>query len=153
MAWIEVARSTNIWDLQSVIGDLELPKGTRMKISMDTLVPWAFNVLGAELAFYPFIPDGMDLVDVYEENGKGVVELEADPAFLVPVLAFIAANWQGILVAGFVLVGIVLTIVVTIKTSSAIFEIPNMIWIIGISVLGFILLRDKIPLLGGGNSR
>lgn len=144
MAWIEVARSSNIWDLQSVIGDIELPKGTRMKITMETPVSWAFNVAGAELAFSPFIPDGMDMIDVYEENGQGIVELEADPAFLVPVLAFIAANWQGILIAGLLLATAVIMIVVTIKTSSAIFEIPNMVWIIGVGVLAYILLKPRL---------
>ncbi|GAJ08950.1 unnamed protein product, partial [marine sediment metagenome] len=107
--WEVAAEGTNIWDLESTIGELELPKGSRIKVVMDLKLPlgWAFDVAGAELIFKPFTPDGTTLVDVYGEGSQGIVELEADPVWLIPVLAFIKAHWLALTIAGFLLTAII----------------------------------------------
>lgn len=109
MAWQTVAQGINITELQQTVADMELPKGTRMKVVMDLKMPlgWAFDMAGAELAFKPFVPTGMKLIDVYGEGSQGIVEMEADPAWLVAVLAFIKAHWLAIIIAGFVLTVII----------------------------------------------
>jgi hypothetical protein len=113
--WKTVATGASLNDLESTIGELQLPKGTPMKIYMDTPVSWAFDAFGAELLFKPYVPDGMELVDVYEENGRGVVEMEADPAWLLAVVAFIKAHWLAIVIAGFVLSFIVSAVIVSVR--------------------------------------
>lgn len=115
--WEVAAEGTNIWDLESTIGELELPKGSRIKVVMDLKLPlgWAFDVAGAELIFKPFTPDGTTLVDVYGEGSQGIVELEADPVWLIPVLAFIKAHWLALTIAGFLLTAIIAAIIVLVK--------------------------------------
>jgi len=96
-----------------LVADVELPKGARLKVEMQ--VPFGFGPLfdlpGAELPFRAVTPSGMDLVDVYGEGvRKGVVVMESDPAWLLPVLAFVKAHWLAILVSGFVL-GVLVTMI------------------------------------------
>jgi len=55
--WQTVAQGTSLLDLRETISDMQLPKGSRMRIQMDTSLPWLFDMAGAELAFLPFIPD------------------------------------------------------------------------------------------------
>ena len=119
--WKVVAEGTNIWDLESTVGELELPKGSKVKIVMDLKLPlgWAFDVAGAELIFKPFIPEGVSLVDVYGEGSQGIVEMEADPAWLLPVLAFIKAHWLAITIAGFLLTAIIASIIILVKIAVA----------------------------------
>ncbi len=115
MTWQVAAQGVSFSELAQTIADMELPKGTKMKVVMDTSVPWAFDMAGAELAFKPFVPDGMDLIDVYGEGGQGIVEMEADPAWLVATLVFIKAHWLAIAIAGFALALIVQFIRVMIE--------------------------------------
>lgn len=119
--WQAVAEGTNIWDLKSTVGELELPKGSRIKVVMDLKLPlgWAFDIAGAELIFKPFTPEGVTLIDVYGEGSQGIVELEADPAWLIPVLAFIKAHWLAITIAGFLLTAIIAAIIVLVKIAVA----------------------------------
>jgi len=139
--WKTVAEGTNLWDLEQVVEDMELPKGTHVKVVMDTWASWAFDVAGAELAFKPFIPGGLELIDVYGERGKGIVEMEADPAWLVAVLAFMKAHWLAVTIAGFALYTIISFIRVMIKLP-AVAQIP--IWlilgaaagIVGLTIIG-----------------
>lgn len=108
--WVKAAEGTSLEDLKTLIADRELKKGTRVKWVIDPKIPGAanvFNMVGAELAFKPFIPDGMELVDVYEEGGQGIVEMEADPAWLVAVVAFAKAHWLAITIATVALVAII----------------------------------------------
>jgi len=119
MGWRVVAEGTNIWDLKSTVGELELPKGSKVKIVMDTWAPWVFDIAGAELVFRPFVPDGLDLIDVYGENGQGIVDLEADPAWLLATLAFIKVHWLAITIAGFLMTAIIASIIVLVKISVA----------------------------------
>jgi len=119
--WQVVAEGTNIWDLSSTVGELELPKGSRLKVVMDLKLPlgWAFDIAGAELIFKPFVPDGMELVDVYGEGSQGIVEMEADPAWLLAALVFIKAHWLAITITGLFLTAIIATIIVLVKISVA----------------------------------
>ena len=113
--WIVAAEGTNLSNLKQIVNDMELPKGTKMRVVMDTSFPWLFDMAGAELAFKPFIPEGMDMVDVWGENGQGIVEMEADPAWLLAVLAFMKAHWLAITIAGVLLYAIIQFIQVVVK--------------------------------------
>ncbi len=115
MSWKVAAEGVSFSELEQIIADMELPKGTKMRVVMDTSVPWVFDMAGVEWAFNPFVPDGMKLIDVYGENGQGIVEMEADPAWLVATLAFIKAHWLAIVIAGFALALIVQFIRVMIE--------------------------------------
>lgn len=119
--WQVVAEGTNIWDLESVVGELKLYKGSRLKVIMDLKLPlgWAFDVAGMELIFQPFVPEGMILVDVYGEGSQGIVEMEADPAWLLAALAFIKVHWIAITIAGLLLTAIIATIIVLAKIAVA----------------------------------
>lgn len=121
MEWQVVAEGTNIWDLESTVADMELPKGSQIKVIMDLKLPlgWAFDVAGAELIFQPFIPEGTTLVDVYGEGSQGIIEMEVDPAWLLPVLAFIKAHWVALTIAGFLLTAIIASIIVLAKITVA----------------------------------
>lgn len=121
MEWKVVAEGTNIWDVESTIGELELPKGSRVQVVMDLNLPlgWAFDVAGAEFIFQPFVPDGLEMVDVYGEGSQGIVEMEADPAWLLAFLTFIRAHWLAISIAGLLLTAIILTITVLVKIAVA----------------------------------
>lgn len=117
MGWQVVAEGTSIFDLESTVGELKLPKGSEILVVVDLKLPlgWAFNMPGAELIFRPFIPEGTDLVDVYGEGSEGTIELEADPVWLLAFLAFIKAHWLAITIAGFVLATIIALIIVLVK--------------------------------------
>ena len=143
--WQTVAQGTNIWNLEATVADMNLIKGTKVRIVMDTWASWAFDMAGAELVFNPFVPDGLDLVDVWGESGKGIVELEADPAWLLVMLAFIKAHWLAITIAGLVLSAIITFIVVMVKLPAAA-QIP--IWLLvgaAAGVLGLIYVSSRMP--------
>lgn len=113
--WIKAAEGTNFMNLKQTVGDMELPKGAKMRIIMDTPgFDWIFDMAGAELAFTPFIPEGMELIDIYGEKGQGIVELEADPAWLGAVILGLPV-WAWIVIAGVTLAVIISFIVVMIK--------------------------------------
>ncbi len=148
MEWQTVAQGVSIWDLEQTVADMELTKGTKVRVVMDTWAPWAFDVWGAELVFKPFIPEGLDLIDVYGENGQGIIDMEADPVWLVAALAFIKAHWLAITIAGFALAAIISLITVMVKVPTIV-QIP--FWLVMGAVAGvaglFILAgrRPKIP--------
>lgn len=125
--WKTVAEGVSISDLELLVKDMWLPKGARIKVVMDTWAPWAFDVAGAELVFRPFIPDGLELIDVYGQGGRGIVEMEADPAWLIAILAFIKAHWLAITIAGLALYTIISFIRVLVKLPAAA-QIP--VWLI-----------------------
>jgi len=125
--WKTVAEGTNITNLQQVVEDMYLPKGAQVKVVMDTWAPWAFDVAGAEWAFKPFVPDGLELIDVYGQRNSGIVEMEADPAWLVAVLVFIKAHWLAVTIAGLALYTIISFIRVMVQLPSAA-QIP--VWLI-----------------------
>lgn len=149
--WQTVAEGTNIWDLESTIGELHLPKGSEMRVEINLTMPvgWAFDIAGAELVFQPFIPAGMDLVDVYGEGSKGYIDMEADPAWLLAALAFIRAHWLAITIAGFVLTAIIASIIVLVKIAVAPALPVAAIAIAGGLIVASILLAKQIPRKGG----
>lgn len=119
--WQEVAEGINIWDLQATVADMELPKGTKMKIIMDLKVPIGgmFNWAVADWLAEKFVPDGMVFIDAYGEGSQGIVEMEADPAWLLAVLAFIKAHWIALTIAGFLLAAIIASIIILVKLAVA----------------------------------
>ena len=100
-------------DLRATIANMELPKGAKVRVEMDFKVPGvgrAFDLPGAEWIFRTMVPDGVDLIDVYGEGSKGIVEMESDPVWLLPMILFIQSNWVAIVIAGFTL-GLVVTMI------------------------------------------
>ena len=133
MEWQTVAQGVSIWELEQTVADMYLPKGAKLRIVMDTWADWAFDIAGAELVFKPFIPEGLDLIDVYGENGQGIVDMEADPVWLAAALVFIKAHWLAITIAGFALATLISFIYVMVKVP-AIVQIP--FWLIVGAVAG-----------------
>jgi len=116
MAWVTVAESDRIETLgDDLTTDIELPKGTKVRFVMDLRLPVgsAFSLPGAEYIFRPFMPDGIDLIDVYGSGSQATIECEADPAFLLAALAFIKAHWLAI---GLITIGITLGLAALIYT-------------------------------------
>lgn len=111
MPWQVVAEGRTFGELRAKVANREFGKGTRLRLEMtgppglgpafDLAPNWVFPA-----------PDGTDVVDIWGEGAsKGVVELEADPVWLVALLSFVKAHWVGLLIgvgAGFVL-GLVVT--------------------------------------------
>lgn len=121
MAWKIVAEGINIWDLKATVRDMELPKGSKMRIIIDLKAPlgWVFDLAGAENSFRAVVPEGMELVDVYGEGSQGIIDMEADPAWLLPVLTAIRVHWLTIVIAGFVLTAIIASIIILVKIAVA----------------------------------
>ena len=143
MAWKTVAEGPSIDQLTRTVGDTEYGKGVRMRIVMETSTPWLFDMAGAELVFGGVVPDGWDMVDVWGENGKGVVEIEADPAWLVATLAFMARHWLALTIAGFVIWAFVSFITIMVQVP-AIAQIPFALLIgAGLGIVGLLLLQGK----------
>ncbi len=99
MAWTFLAASDSFDTFgDDVTEDMELPKGTRICITMDLKLPvgYFFNLPGAEYLFRPVMPEGVELIDVHDNGAWGViVEGEVDPAWLIPLLTSIKF-WAGI---------------------------------------------------------
>ena len=118
MAWEVWAQGKGLTDFGALVPDQNLPKGTRARIVMDLSLPVgsAFDVAGAEHVFRAFVPDGMEMVDVWGEgNWQGIVEMESDPIFLAPLLAFLASHWVAIAVGGLLLTMIISSITLLVS--------------------------------------
>ncbi len=137
--WTTVAEGVSLFDLEQVVGDMELTKGTKIKVVIDLILPlgWAFDVAGAELIFQPFIPDGVDLIDVYGEGSQAIVDMEADPITLAGAILFLKAHWLAITIAGFALTAIIAFIVILVKFPVAA-QVP--VWLIIGAAAGIVLL-------------
>ena len=146
--WQKVAEADSFSKLRALVADREMKKGQRMQVVMDFAVPGvakAFDSWGAESIFNPFVPDGMDLVDVYEKGGKGIVEMEADPVWLVAAIGFIARHWLTIVIAGAVLYTAVSLITIFADIVPAISDIPWWIWGTGALLAGYVVFRSISP--------
>ena len=141
MAWKKVAEGRSFTDLEELVSDMELPKGSKVRVVMDTSMPWLFDMAGAEWVFKPFVPEGLDLLDVYGEGNQGIVDMEADPAWLLAVLAFIKAHWLAIIISGFVLTVIVSFIRVMVEVVKAPTAFPAIAVIIGVVLIGMVLMN------------
>ena len=147
MAWQTVAEGASFEELEQLVEDMELPKGTRVKAVMDLKLPigWAFDAPGAELLFKYRIPEGLKLLDVYGEGSQAIVEMEADPAWLVAMLVFIKANWLSILIATVVLGLVIMFIRIMIQiTKPGLLGIPWWIWILGGGAIIALLVLPKL---------
>jgi len=151
MGLITVAEGTKFSELEQKVADMNLPKGTKIRAVMDTNYSWLFDLAGAEWAIKPFVPDGVDLIDVYGEGNKAIVDMEADPIYLVPLLIAIA-KWGAITIAvGFVLYTIVSLIRIMVWGAEA--EAIPFALIAGIAagVIGILLLtRSRASPMRGG---
>ena len=143
MAWVTVAEGKNLDDLEQLVGDMELKKGTRMRVVMNTSAEWLFDSFLAEPIFRTQVPDGMELIDVWGENGQGIVEMEADPAWLVAILAFIRANWLALVIAGF-LIWLFVSFIIIMVNVPAVAQIPFALLIgSAIGIVGVLLLTRR----------
>lgn len=148
--WVKVAEGANLKETLLTVADMELPKGTKMQVVMKTSMPWLFDLAGAELAFKPLVPDNMALVDVWGEDGLGIVEMEADPVWLGVAILFIKTHWwaamlTGVLI-GFILGTIVTAVAVFILKVPAIAQIP--VWLIVgavAGVAGLLVIASRKP--------
>lgn len=137
MAWQTVAQASNLNELEALVEDLELPKGTRMRVIIDLKLPlgWAFDFVAAEWLAQGFVPSGMNLIDVWGEGSQGIIELESDPVWLVAALTFIKAHWLALTLAGFALWLIVSSIIITIKLP-ALLQAP--FWLLAGAAIGIV---------------
>lgn len=145
MGWIIAAQGTSFSDLKETIQDMELPKGTRMKVVMDLKAPVgeSFNWAVSDWLAEKFVPDGMKFIDAYGEGSQGTIEMESDPAFLLAVLAFIKAHWLFLIIAGFLLWFIISLINVLINIPELL-RIPTLLLVgIGIATVGFLVLATR----------
>lgn len=144
MSWIKVAEGTSLTNLSAVVQDMEFPKGTKMRVVMHAPgYHWLFDMAGAELVFKPFTPTGWDILDVYGEDGKGFVDMEADPAWLLVTLAFIKAHWIALTIAGFALALIISLVVIFVKVP-AVAAIPVALLVgAAAGILGLVLLTRR----------
>jgi len=108
--WITVAEGIKFDELEQLVADMNLPKGTEILVAMKTPMPWLFDVAGAELAFKPFVPEGVDLIDVYGEGEYAYARMEADPIHVVPLLLAIA-KWTAIAIAAGVLLATIISFI------------------------------------------
>lgn len=125
-----LARADSIQDLPEPDGRLEPGSPMVVEFQLNAPVGPAFNVAGAELAFQPFAPDGLELIDVRGDGlWKAVVEFRVLPnaeatqailrqphasmalpvalPFIPTIIAFIKAHWIGLAIGGFVLGSII----------------------------------------------
>jgi len=146
--WVKVAEGTSFDDLHSLVADRELRKGTRVKCVMETHLPGAaaaFNI--APNWGWP-APEGMSVVDIWGEGGilgsTGVVEMEADPAWLLAVFAFIKAHWVAIAIAATVLGLIITGIAIWVLGAEVILDIFKWGAILVVAVSGVYLVGSFV---------
>ncbi|MBA7620266.1 hypothetical protein ES703_27612 [subsurface metagenome] len=142
--WKTVAEGKSIDELVATVGNFELKKGTKIRFEMDLNMPVAFvfDLAGVE---HLFSIDGVDIKDVYGEGlWKAVIEAEADPAWLVAILAFIRAHWIAIVIGGIILY----TLISAVRMLVFIAEIITVEWlkwgiIGGGLILGYLILSRR----------
>ena len=97
-----VAEASSFEELEGIMPDLEIPKGGRVRITMELNQPFApaFDLAGAEHLFEEVMPEGLALIDVHGEGWTTVViEGESDPVRLAAIGAFLVAHWLGLSLA------------------------------------------------------
>ena len=97
-----VAEAGSFEELEGLMPDLDVPKGGRIRITMELNQPVApaFDLAGAEWLFEDVMPEGLDLIDVHGEGLTTVViEGEADPVRLAMIPAFLVSHWLGLSLA------------------------------------------------------
>lgn len=129
--WYLAGEADSFDSLEALIADHELQKGDRVRVEMKlkTPVAQAFDIVPN--SWCP-APAGMSVVDIWgtgwpvpwSENW-GYVELEADPAWLVAVFAFMKAHWVALVIAGVALWWLLAKIKVWIFTELGITPPPD----------------------------
>ena len=136
--WTTVAQGAHFWDIKQTVADMDLPRGTRVRIVMDAPgMDRLFDAAGAELVFKPVIPKGTRLIDVWGENGKGIVELEAEGVWIAAVVAGLPV-WAWLILGGITLLALVSLIVVMVRIPKP--AIPYTLIIIVAAALAAIVL-------------
>ena len=122
MAWELVAQGP-LANMQLLVANRELTKGTRARLVLE-LDQWyyapVFNLAGMEQAFKDRVPPGMFIVDVSGEwfdvsggrQGYAYIDMEADPAWLAPLVVFIPTFQTILVVGGVITVAIILNSIV-----------------------------------------
>ena len=147
MTWTLAAEGKSLSDLKAVVADRDMPKGTPVKWVMDFKIPGvakAFDAFGAEWTFKPFVPNDFELKDVSEEEGKGVVHMEAKGAFIFLALAFVRANWIRLVIGGFLLTAVIKLIQMFVQLPPIAQWGLLIIILIAIGVIGGIYLMTKV---------
>lgn len=157
MSWQVVAQGNSIESLEQ-IKNISLPVGSKVRAKIESPVAWLFDMAGAELAFRPFTPDGLELIDVYAEGGAGYVDydvigsgvssisgggISAIGVVLTGILAFIRAHWVAITIAGFLLTSIVASIIILVKLAVAPVDMVVPLAIIGGFVIAGIFVSKQ----------
>jgi len=94
-----VAEASSFEGLEGIMPDLGVPKGGRVRITMELNQPVApaFDLAGAEWLFRDVMPEGLDLIDIHGEGLTTVViEGESDPVRLAAIAAFLVQHWLGL---------------------------------------------------------
>lgn len=153
MAWRLLSQSDSIQTLgDDVIEDMELPEGTRVRVTMNFIMPigYLFDLPGAEYIFRPMMPEGIDLIDVHSNGAwSAIIEGLVDPAWLIAALAFIKVHWLAI---SLITIGVTFGLAELIKSIRFDGDVPSLAtniativkWsaIGAVGVLGIKLLSD-----------
>lgn len=110
MSYRIVAQGTSVEDLQATVSNMNLTKGTKIKVEMETGSDWmarVFDAYGAEALFASYVPSGCTMVDVHSDGTKGVVEMEADPVVVDDLIAGIIF-WSAVIIV----LGIVISLII-----------------------------------------
>lgn len=142
--WVKAAEGKNADDLKLLIADRDLPKGTKIRIEFNcksSLFAKRFDFFDAEYVFAPYVPDGVDLIDVHSEGNLGVIECEADPP--VPLIAIVAFAVR-LLVIGAIVAAVVIGIKVFIDVAGVTGFTPAVLIFIAIGLLVLFYVVPKI---------
>ena len=142
MPWKTVAQGRSLDELAATVKDFELTKGTKIRFELDLNMPvsFLFDVAGIE---HLFSIEGVDITDVYGEGwSRGVIEAEADPAWLAAIVAWVGAHWVAIAIGGILLY----TVVSFLRMLVDVLPPPALVkWaVIGMGLyLGYQILRQR----------
>lgn len=147
--WVVAAEGTTFADLKQKLADRQIPSGTPIQVVFDFKVPYVaklFDTAGAEQAFRPFLPPSTKLIDVYEEGGKGYVNMEATSPPLAAVITFISAHWVAIAIGAIVLTAVICAIRILIKITDTITDMSPVfliLFIVGIGLVVWSLVNNR----------
>lgn len=148
--FFQIATADSFEELAEIMPNLGIPKGKRVRVVMQLNAPVApaFDLPGAELIFEAVMPEGLTLVDVWGEGwSTAVVEMEADPAWLVPIGSYLAIHWVALALAaiGLVILGVLIA-GVAITVTGVIERLPPWGWV-AIGSIAIITVGGVIYLL------
>lgn len=155
-----IAEGTTLGELKALVADQELKKGVKVRFELELKLPVAhlFDLAGTELIFKPMMPEGLDLKDVYSPDNmyQVVIEAEADPVWIVAIVAFVKAHWLAI---SLISIGVMFTLgflVIACKIKAEVaWTLPMWATIVIVAVLAliaYLAYRGQLPRItaGGG---